>query len=104
MKRKLNLLLSAFLAILLLPSSAMAADAEEYVEVLEKAQNQVCEAATKVQLWSTSEALLEEAAKAAAAGDFAEGIRLAKEAGLHAELAVATAEREKKNWQLYVPK
>jgi uncharacterized UPF0160 family protein len=104
MKRNLYLLFSAFLAVLILPVSALAANAEDYVAALEKAQNQVCEAATKVQLWNTSEALLEKAAEAAAAGDFDEGIKLANEAGLHAELAVATAEREKKNWRLYVPK
>jgi hypothetical protein len=104
MKRNLYLLFSALLAVLMSPASALAADADEYIAALEKAQNQICEAATKVQLWNTSEALLEEAAKAAAEGNFDEGIKLANEAGLHAELAVATAKREKKNWHLYVPK
>jgi uncharacterized UPF0160 family protein len=104
MKQTPFLLVLALAAALLLQAPAMAADAEEYVAALEKAQNQLCEAATKAQLWTTSEALLEEAAEAAAEGNFDEGIRLAKEAALHADLAVATAEREKKNWQIYVPK
>jgi uncharacterized UPF0160 family protein len=104
MKRNLYLPFSALLAVLMSPASAMAADADEYVAALEKAQNQICEAATKVQLWNTSEALLEKAAEAAAKENFDEGIRLANEAALHAELALATAAREKKNWKLYVPK
>lgn len=85
-------------------TSAMAADKKEYVAALEKAQNMLGDAATRVQLWSTSEILLEKAAEAAAAGDFDEGIRLANEAGIQAKLAVATAEREKKTWQNGVPK
>jgi len=104
MKRNISVLLVALLAGLLLQTSAMAADEKEYVAALKKAQNMLGEAATKVQLWNTSEILLEKAAKAAAAGDFDEGIRLANEAGIQAELAVATAEREKKTWQNGVPK
>jgi uncharacterized UPF0160 family protein len=104
MKRNISTLLVTLLAGLLLQTSAMAADEEEYVAALEKAQNMLSEAATRVQLWSTSEILLEKAAEAAATGDFDEGISLANEAGLHAELAVATAEREKKTWLRNVPK
>jgi hypothetical protein len=54
-------------------------------------------------LWTTSDSLLEDAAKAAASGDFDLAITLANEAALHAQLAVATAEREKKVWQKSVP-
>jgi len=104
MKRTISVLFLTLLAGLFLQTSAMAADEKEYVAALEEAQKMLGEAATRVQLWSTSEILLERAAEAAAAGDFDKGIRLANEAGIQAELAVATAEREKKTWQNGVPK
>jgi hypothetical protein len=82
----------------------MAADEAEYQAALTKTQETLREAETKVQLWNTSEKLLNEAAKAASEGDFDLAVELATEAGLHGELAVATAEREKKVWQNSVPK
>ena len=82
----------------------MAADAAGYEAALAKAQETLRDAESKVQLWTTSDILLEDAAKAAASGDFDLAIKLANEAGLHAQLAVATAEREKKAWQKSVPK
>jgi hypothetical protein len=48
--------------------------------------------------------LLKGAAKAAASGDYDLAIELANEAGLHAQLALATAAREKQTWQNNVPK
>ena len=85
-------------------TSAMAADAAEYEAALAKARQTLSDAESKVQLWTTSEMLLEDAARAAAAGDFDLAVKLVNEASLHAELAVATAEREKKVWQKSVPK
>jgi len=55
-------------------------------------------------LWTTSEILLADAEKASVSGDFELAVKLANEAGLHGELAVATAEREKNTWQKSVPK
>jgi hypothetical protein len=105
MKRKLTVLVVAALATgLVMNTSAMAADAAEYEAALAKARQTLSDAESKVQLWTTSDVLLEDAAKAATAGDFDLAVKLANEAGLHAELAVATAEREKKVWQKSVPK
>jgi len=104
MKRKLSVLLPALLAALMLHTSAMAADEAEYKATLEQAQTKIADTAKKVQLWSTSEILLGEAAKAAESGDYDLAVKLANEAILHCELAVATAEREKKIWQNGVPK
>lgn len=104
MKRKLPVLIAALVAGLMLHTAAMAADAAEYETALAKARQTLSDAQSKVQLWTTSDLLLEDAAKAAAAGDFDLAVKLANEAGLHAELAVATAEREKKVWQNSVPK
>ena len=104
MKLKLSTLAFVLLAALMLNASAMAADATEYKLELAKAKATLTDAQSKVQLWSTSDILLEDAEKAAAAGDFELAVKLATEARLHAELAVATAEREKKVWQKSVPK
>jgi hypothetical protein len=104
MKIKSVFLLSALLTGLLLHNFAMAADADEYKAALTKAQQTLSDAETTVQLWSTSEILLKDAQEAAASGDFELAVMLANEATLQGELAVATAEREKKTWQNHVPK
>ena len=104
MKLKLRMLLSTLLAGFILQTSAMAADETEYQAALTKARETLRDAESKVQLWSTSEILLEDAEEAAAAGDFELAVKLATEARLQGELAVATAEREKKTWQNSVPK
>jgi hypothetical protein len=104
MKIKSVFLLSALLTGLLLHNFAVAADADEYKAALTKAQQTLSDAETKVQLWSTSEILLKDAQEAAASGDFELAVKLANEATLQGELAVATAEREKKIWQNHVPK
>ena len=88
----------------MLQTDVMAADEAGYQAALTKAQETLQDAESKVQLWTTSEALLNDAEAAAEAGDFDLAVKLANEAGLHAELAVATAEREKKVWQKSVPK
>ena len=104
MKLKLKMLFSALLAGFILQASAMAADETEYQAALTKARETLRDAETRVQLWSTSEILLEDAEKAAASGDFELAVKLATEARLQGELAVATAEREKNTWQNNVPK
>ncbi len=104
MKLNLSVLVSALLAAFMLNTTVMAADDAEYQAALAKAQETLSDAEEKVQLWSTSEILLNDAQEAATAGDFELAVKLATEAGLHGELAVATAEREKKNWQKHVPK
>ena len=104
MKTKLPLLMTALMTGMLLHTFAMAADADEYMAALTKAQQTLRDAETKVQLWSTSEILLKDAEQAAASGDFELAVMLANEATLQGELAVATAEREKKTWQNGVPK
>jgi hypothetical protein len=104
MKRKLPVLVAALLAGLMLNSAVVAADAAEYEAALTQARQTLSDAESKVQLWSTSEILLKDAEAAAAAGDFELAVALATEARLHGELAVATAEREKKTWQKSVPK
>ena len=104
MNNKLSILVFALLAGLTLQTSVKAADEAEYQAALTKAQETLRDAEGKVQLWTTSEVLLADAEKAAASGDFELAVNLANEAGLHAELAVATAEREKKVWQKSVPK
>ena len=79
-------------------------NAEDYKAALTIAQQTLRDAGNKVQLWSTSEILLKDAEAAAASGDFVLAVKLANEASLHAELAVATAEREKETWLNNVPK
>jgi len=103
MKLKLLILINILLAALMLSTSAIAADATEYQAALAKARQTLADAEKKVQLWSTSEVLLKDAENAAAEGDFELAVKLATEAGLHGELAIATAEREKKTWQKGVP-
>lgn len=104
MKRKLTFLLPVLVTGLLLQSPLMAADAAEYEAAMAKARESVAAAEKQTQLWTTIDPLLERAAEAAGQGDFDLAVTLANEAGLHAQLAVATADREKKNWQLNVPK
>lgn len=104
MKLKLPTLVFALLSALMLHASAMAQDAAEYKLELAKAKATLTDAQSKVQLWSTSEILLKDADEAAAAGDFELAVKLATEARLQGELAVATAEREKKTWEDGVPK
>jgi hypothetical protein len=104
MKLNLSVLVFALLAALMLNTAAMAADDAEYQAALAKAQETLSDAEGKVQLWSTSEILLNDAEKAAVAGDFELAVKLATEARLQGELAVATAEREKSTWQNHVPK
>lgn len=89
---------------MMLQAGAMAADEAEYQAALTKARETLQDAEGKVQLWTTSGVLLKDAEKAAQAGDYELAVKLANEAGLHGELAVATAEREKKVWQKSVPK
>ena len=103
MNRKLIILVFALIAGLMLHTSSIAADAAEYRTALESARQTLAEAEKTVQIWSTSEVLLKDAEKAAEDGDFELATRLATEARLHGELAVATAEREKKIWQKGVP-
>ena len=104
MKLKLFTLVFALLAALVLHPPANAADAAEYKLELAKAKATLNDAQSKVQLWSTSEILLKDADKAAASGNFELATKLATEARLQGELAVATAEREKKIWRKGVPK
>jgi len=104
MKLNLSVLVFALLAALMLNTTVMAADDAEYKAALVKARETLSDAEGKVQLWSTSEILLNDAEEAATAGDFELAVKLATEAGIHGELAVATAEREKKTWQKHVPK
>ncbi len=104
MKHNLSILVITLLSCVMLQTDVMAADEAEYQAALTKAQETLRDAQGKVQLWTTSEVLLADAEKAAASGDFELAVKLANEAGLHAELAVATAEREKKTWQKSVPK
>jgi len=103
MKQKLSILISALLAGLLMNTPVIAADAAEYTAALRQAEKTLCDAESKVQLWSTSDVLLVEGADAAAAGDYELAITLVNEARIHGELAVATAAREKKTWQNHVP-
>ena len=100
MKHNLSILVFALLAGLMLNTTAMAADEAGYKAAMTKARETLSDAEGRVQLWSTSEILLNDAEEAAASGDF----ELATEARLQGELAVATAEREKKTWQNGVPK
>jgi len=104
MKHLIPVLASVSLAVLMLSGPVLAADAAEYQAALTKARETLSDAESKVQLWSTSEILLKDAEKAAASGDFDLAVKLANEARLQGELAVATAEREKKTWQNGVPK
>ena len=104
MKRLIPVLVSVSLAVLTLSAPALAADAAEYQAALTKTRETLSDAESKVQLWSTSEILLTDAEEAAASGDFDLAVKLATESRLQGELAVATAEREKKTWQNGVPK
>ena len=104
MKQLNPVLVSVSVAFLMLSGPVLAADAAEYQVALTKARETLSAAESKVQLWSTSEILLKDAEEAAASGDFDLAVKLATEARLHGDLAVATAEREKKIWQNGVPK
>jgi len=104
MKRQLSILALALLAVMAVQSPAMAADEAEYNTALADAQETLRDAATRVQLWTTSDTLLQSAAEAAETGDYDLAIRLLEEAELHAQLALATAEREKTTWQNNVPR
>ena len=104
MKRKLSVLVISLLTAFVMNAGAIAADETQYMAALEQARQTLIDAEAKVQLWSTSEILLADAEEAAAAGDFDLAVALATEARLQGELAVATAEREKKTWQNSVPK
>jgi hypothetical protein len=104
MKHLIPVLASVSLAVLMLSGPVLAADAAQFQAALTKARETLSDAESKVQLWSTSEILLKDAEEAAASGDFELAVKLATEARLQGELAVATAEREKKTWQNGVPK
>ena len=104
MKQKPALILAALLTGLLMNATGFAADEEQYQKALEKVQAQREAAAKITQLWSTTGVLLESAQNAAEADHYEHAIELIKEAGLHIDLALATAEREKKTWQSNVPK
>jgi hypothetical protein len=104
MKRKLLKLLPVLVTGLMLSTVVQAADVDKYNAELTKTKAELAEASDKVQLWSTSGVLLSSAAHAAEAGHYDQAIELLQEAALHGELAVATAEREKKIWQNGVPK
>jgi len=56
-------------------------------------------AADKGHAWSTSDSLLDEAARAAEEGDESRAISLADEARIHAELAAVQADREATAWR-----
>jgi len=104
MKLKLLVLVAAMMPVLLLTTSALAADAEAYKSALAIAQETIAEAESKAQMWTTIDQLLEDAQTAAASGDFDKAVEMVNEAKLHADLAVATAEKEKSIWQKGVPK
>jgi len=104
MKRQLPVLALAFLALLILQSPVMAADQAEYEAALARTQETLKGTAARVQLWTTADTLLQSAAEAAETGDYDLAIRQLEEAELHAQLALATAEREKTVWQKSVPK
>ena len=55
-------------------------------------------AAERGHAWTTSDQLIQDAAKAAAEGDETRGILLADEARIHAELAVVQADNEAATW------
>jgi hypothetical protein len=104
MIRQLPVMALVLVALFALQSPAMAADQAEYEAALADARETLRDAATRVQLWTTSDQLLQSAAEAAASGDYDLAIGQLEEAELHAQLALATAEREKKVWQNSVPK
>lgn len=104
MKRPLSILIISLIAVLAAQSQVLAADEAEYKSARVGAEETLRGAAAKVQLWTTSDDLMQSAAEAAEAGDFDLAIRLMEEAELHAQLALATAEREKQVWQNSVPK
>ncbi len=56
-------------------------------------------AADKGHAWTTSDQLMEEAARAAREGDESRAISLADEARIHAELAAVQADREAAAWR-----
>ena len=56
-------------------------------------------AADRGHAWSTSDALLEQAATAAGEGDESSAIKLADDARIQAELAVRQADSEEKAWK-----
>lgn len=103
-KRQLPVLALVLLAFFIVQSPVMAADQAEYEAALARTQETLKGAATRVQLWTTADTLLQSAAEAADAGDYDLAIRQLEEAELHAQLALATAEREKTVWQNSVPK
>ena len=104
MSRKLTVVFTALVAVFLMSPIALAADADQYQAVLEKAELKRQTAAEKIQLWNTTKTLLDSAANAAEGGHYEHAIELVKEAELHIDLALATAEREKTTWQRNVPK
>lgn len=104
MRPILSVVFTTLLSAMFLNTPAVAGEVEDYKAQLAKTKAELAEIAKKAQLWTTSGALLESAENAAEAGHFEHAIELIKEAGLHGELALATAEREKKNWQRNVPK
>lgn len=104
MKRKLPLFIAALLAGVMMNTTAFAGEVDEYKAQLARTKAELAEISKEVQLWSTSGTLLKSAENAAEGGHFEHAIELIKEAGLHGELALATAKREKKTWQRNVPK
>lgn len=104
MRRKLTVLITILLTGILMHSSIFAADAGQYEKALKKVESQRQKAVSTVQLWSTVGVLLESAENAAEGEHYEHAIELVQEAGLHIKLALATAEREKKTWEMNVPK
>lgn len=104
MKNKSALCFSTLLTGLLLHAGVSAGEVDEYKAELAKTEAALEEIARTAQLWTTSGELLKSARNAAEGGHFDRAIELVKEARLHGELALATARREKQNWQRNVPK
>ncbi len=104
MKQKKLKWLAVLVTSLMLSTAAQAADVNQYNAALAKTKAELADAANKVQLWSTSGVFLKSAQSAAEAGHYDQAIEMLQESTLHAELAVATAEREKTTWQNGVPK
>jgi hypothetical protein len=104
MKIKLLVLIPMFMTAVTFSQTVFAKDAEAYGAAMIKARASLAAAADQVQLWTTSESLLNKAEAAAKEGFFEEAIEFADEARVHGELALATAIKEKQVWQNGVPK
>ena len=101
---KQRLIAAVAVSAALMAGAAQAADEQAYTKACAAAEEARKMAAELRFEWNTVEPLMKKAGEAAAAGDYAKGVKLCDEARKQSEVSIAQAKHEAEAWRAAVVK